>query len=177
LEILALIGLVGSIISLAQMEANWLAVLAIAVGVSAFIIMPFAKEQYTPLAVGGLILQGLGAVFLFNDGTAVSVFIIGVTLAISLAYHQLVLFPMFKKVREQPIEHRDDQLIGARGRVIKELNPMGSVRVNSEPWTAISDKPLKVGDEVIVVERSGLQLVVEGIKHKRAEQDTEEENE
>jgi membrane protein implicated in regulation of membrane protease activity len=42
------------------------------------------------------------------------------------------------------------------------------VNVRGELWTANSDQPLHSGEEVVVVERDGLSIFVEGVKQKRA---------
>jgi membrane-bound ClpP family serine protease len=41
--------------------------------------------------------------------------------------------------------------------------------VQGETWTARSSQPLDRDDEVVVLAREGLVLVVEGVKHKREE--------
>jgi membrane-bound serine protease (ClpP class) len=176
IEVLALAGLVGSLVVLSHMPVQWWAVLLLVVGVSGFMVMPFIKTQLAALAVGGLALQGIGALLLFSGGMMVSPFVIFLTLAIPLAYHQWVLLPMLKTVSQQPTSDKDELLIGMRGRVTKEINPIGTVNVNSELWTAASDEHLKPGDEIVVVERNGLQLVVEGIKRKRRDDEPDNEN-
>lgn len=166
-EFLAVAALIISIFMLSSMPTNWVAVLLIVFGVLSFIVMPFLKRQLLLLSIGGLILQGIGAWFMF-DGLQVSPLLIALTIGLSLAYHRYVLMPVFERVRQQPILNEDDLLIGARGRVTSAINPTGTVNVRGETWTATSDRPLKPGDDVIVLERDGLQVIVEGIKHKRA---------
>jgi membrane-bound ClpP family serine protease len=53
------------------------------------------------------------------------------------------------------------------GRVVKALDPIGTVQVNSELWTATSSKTLASGTRVVIQERNGLQLFVEATKDKR----------
>jgi len=55
-------------------------------------------------------------------------------------------------------------VIGLRGRVTKPLNPVGTVLVNSESWTARSTEMLPLDAEVIVTAKRGLELVVEKAK-------------
>lgn len=173
IETAALLGLGGSIFVLAQMEVSWIAVLLIVIGVSGFIIMPFIQTQYAALALGGLAMQGIGGLLLFNGGDSVSPLVIAVTLVLPFAYHQWILLPMLQRINQQPISDSDDTVIGMTGRVTRDINPTGTVNVRSELWTATSEKPLKQGDAVIVVERHGLQLVVEKIKQKRQDQERE----
>src|SRR5690606_10501672 len=129
---------------LLSMPTNWLAVLMITTGILGFILIPFIKQQYTTLSLGGLVLQGLGGYFLF-DGLTVSLPLIGVTIALSLAYHYFILLPALRTIRSYPVEERDSVLIGMEGRVAAPLNPVGTVQVNSELWTATSNKTVESG--------------------------------
>ncbi len=165
----AILGVIGSLFVLAQLPTNWLAVLVLVVGVSSFIVTPFLRHQYAIIAVGGLGLQAAGGLLLFRGSISVSVLVIVLTILIPFAYHQWVLLPMIDNLSRQPSEGKDDLLVGTIGRVTKEINPIGAVNVNSESWTATSDQKIRVGDNVIVVERIGLQLVVEKIKKKNLE--------
>jgi membrane-bound serine protease (ClpP class) len=173
LELLAVALLIGAFWLLGSTSAtNWGAVIILVFGVLSFIVMPFLQQQFVPLAVGGLILQAAGGWFML-PATPVSPVIIGLTVIAALLYHRYALIPILEKARQQPLVDDDDALIGARGRVVQALNPTGTVNVRGELWTATSDKPLVAGDEVIVVERDGLNVYVEGVKHKRAPQHEE----
>lgn len=167
LEALSAATAVGVVLALGNLPTNWGAVIILITGVLSFIVMPFLNRQWIALAVGGLILQGVGSLFMFN-GLQVSPVLIGLILVLSLVYHRYVLIPVLEKARVQPLVDDDVSLIGARGRVMSAINPVGTVNVRGELWTANSDEPLNTGEEVIVVERDGLNIFVEGVKHKRA---------
>lgn len=171
IETVATIGFIGSLIVLAQMPTNWVAVLLIIIGVGSFIVMPFIRQQYAALAVGGLGLQAVGSVFLFHDGVSVSLIVIAGTILLPLGYHQWVLMPMLRNARNLPTVDKDDTLIGMVGRVTRSLDPIGTVYVNSESWSAIAEDgvTLEPGDMVTVLERDGLRLIVEKIKSKRSQ--------
>lgn len=166
LEVLSAAIAVGVVLVLGNMPTNWGAVIILIVGTLSFIIMPFLNRQWIALAIGGLILQGVGSLFMFS-GLQVSPLIIGLILVLSLAYHRYVLIPVLEKTRNQPLVDDDTALIGARGRVISAVDPVGTVNVRGELWTANSEEPLRAGEEVIVVERDGLNIFVEGVKQKR----------
>jgi len=52
-------------------------------------------------------------------------------------------------------------MVGSRGKVVSPLDPKGLVKIGDELWEATSgDKPIDIGEEVIVVEQNGLKLVV-----------------
>lgn len=171
IEGLATLGFLATFIVLAQMPTNWFAVLLVILGGSFFMIVPFVQIQYAPYALFGLVVQGAGGLLLFGDGMGVSPFILALSLLIPAAYHQFVLMPMLRNMRERPVNERDNTLVGKQGRVTKELNPIGTVYVNSEHWSAITEEDdieLKVGDRVVVVGREDLRLIVMPEKQKRA---------
>ena len=50
---------------------------------------------------------------------------------------------------------------GSKGRAIERLAPAGTVRIGSELWDAkCEDYHIEVGEEIIVVKRDGLKLIV-----------------
>lgn len=167
IEGLSLLALGGAALLLLNMPTNWIAAFLIFAGVVGFIIIPFLKRQYTTLSLGGLVLQAIGGYFLFFDRT-VSPVTIGITIAVSLVYHYFMLLPAMRQVSDTP--NKEETLIGATGRVVKALDPIGTVHVESELWTATSDQPLEAGEQVVVTGRDGLQIFVERSKRKRLPQ-------
>ena len=174
LEVVAVGTMIGVALLLNQIPTNWGAVILLIVGVLSFIVMPFLKRQFVPIAIGGLVLQAIGGWFML-PGTPVSPAIIGLTVVVALAYHRYALIPILERTRHQPLLDSESMLVGARGRVVKALNPTGTVNVRGELWTASSDHPLEPGDEVIVIDREGLNIFVEGVKRKRARMNEFEE--
>ena len=166
-ELLAVVALVGSGFMLVNMPTNWVAVALIAVGISGFIFIPLVYRKYAFLALGGLILQALGGWLLFA-GLPVSAFLIALTVVLPALFHQYVLLPTLDKMRV-PIPTEDDLLLGSTGRVVKALNPTGTVQARGELWTATSDTPLDAGSEVVIIDRDGLIVHVEGVKQKHSE--------
>jgi membrane-bound serine protease (ClpP class) len=173
-EGVALVVLSIGLLSLVSLPTNWLAVLALVIGMLGFLMVPLYKRHLSALALVGLAFQVAGGVFLF-DGLAVSWLIIAITAAMSLVFYQFVLIPARETSNRQPVLGDEAQLPGAAGRVVGALNPVGTVNVRGELWTAYSDQPLQPGDDVIVVEKQGLQLYVEKVKTKRGSQRSLEE--
>lgn len=63
-------------------------------------------------------------------------------------------------LRRKPLVSLPDML-GGRGKVVRQLAPEGLVRIKGELWVAKSaGKQIDVGKEIIVVEQDGLKLVV-----------------
>jgi membrane-bound serine protease (ClpP class) len=169
-EGLASIGVIASLVVLANMPTVWWAVILIVVGVLSFLIIPFIDRRFAPLAVGGLVLQAIGSLTLFN-GISVSLPLIAVTIIASLLYHRYALLPALAHHRGKPAMLEDEPIIGLSGYVQSALNPVGTVYVRGETWTARSDQPLEKGAEIAVVDQEGLTLYVEALKHKRRQEE------
>lgn len=175
IEGIALIGVGGAFLALLGMPTNWVAVLALVIGVLSFLVIPFVNSRLARLAEAGLILQVIGGLFLFNKLT-VSWVLVAMTVAMALAYHHLALLPLLRRARQQAtIIDDDNRLVGMTGRMVNASEPfgttyVGSANINGEQWTAYSDAPLSRGDVVRVIEREGLQLYVEMIKNKQTPQ-------
>lgn len=175
IEGVSVLALIGVAVVLSNMPTNWPAVVVLVVGMLSFVTMPFVKRQYTALAIAGLALQAVGGLFMFTGELAVSPVIVAITIGLSLAYHQFALMPVLARLaRQEAISAEEASLVGLRGRVVKALNPIGTVYVRGETWSATSEEPLEPGTDVIVIEQSGLQIEVESIKHKRRENTFEE---
>lgn len=174
LEIVALGCLAAVVYILTRAPTNWAAVIVLVIGVLGFLTMPLLLPKAARYALGGLLLQTIGGVTLFY-GQSASIVVIALTVAVSFAYHRYLLMPILRRHRELALPSEDDALLGARGRVVKALDPIGTVLVRSEQWTARSDRHLQPGEEIVVLERDGLQLYVEGVKHKRTPRNGREE--
>jgi membrane-bound ClpP family serine protease len=176
IELIALAGLGLSIAVLVQLPTNWVAVMIIVLGGSIFMLIPFIHVKVAAFALVGLVLQAIGGLSLFNDADMnVSILILALSLLIPAGYHQFILMPMLRNMKKRPTTDRDTHLIGMQGRVTKALDPIGTVYVNSEDWTATTDDEFRVevGERVVVVARESLRLIVEPIKRKRTTIETE----
>lgn len=171
-EALALVGVVASLVALAAMPTNWWAVILIVAGVLGFLIMPFIDRRFALLAVGGLALQAIGSLTLF-DGTFVALPVVFVTIAAALLYHRFALLPTLEHHRGSPAMLEDQPLTGLTGYVQSTLDPVGTVYVRGESWSARSDHKLDAGTEVSVVDQEGLTLYVEAVKQKRHQEEAQ----
>lgn len=165
-EVLSGAASLGAIVLMMSMPTNWLAVLVLVIGVGGFLVMPFINQRFALLATGGLVLQAMGSLFLFN-GLMVSPVLIAGTIAVALLYHRYVLMALRNNYAKLPQIDDDASFIGAVGRVVGRIDPVGTVQAGGELWTARSDRPLEAGEEVVVIDREGLVVTVEGIKRKR----------
>jgi membrane-bound ClpP family serine protease len=167
-ETISLILLIASLVLLTMLPTNWLAVFILLLGVSTFLLLPYIGKRYGHFAEVGLIGQALGSYFLFNDGMRVSPILIAITIALAVAYNRLVLIPILNSQRDYNEYDESNEVVGVRGRVVKELDPVGTVYVNKELWRARSAEYLPKDTKVLVTGRDGLELYVEKAKHEDA---------
>lgn len=178
LEVLAVSVLIAALALMASMPTQWGAAVIVVIGTLSAIFVPFLGREYELIAVSGLLIAAVGALFLFN-GAVVSPAIIVLTTGAGLIFQRFALLPAIERQKSGPAMLEDQPMIGARGYVQKALTPMGTVYVRGETWTARAaddDAPLTEGTEIVVVEREGLMLIVEPVKHKRIEQSVETTN-
>jgi membrane-bound serine protease (ClpP class) len=169
-EILAVLGVGAALLALINMPTNWWALILLVVGVLSFLIMPLLSQRYAAIAVGGLALQAVGSYLLFN-GTPVALPVIGITIVASLIYYRFALLKILDYQKASPAMLDDQPLIGLQGYVQRALDPVGTVYVRGESWTARSDETLASGTEIAVVDQEGLTLYVEAMKHKRQQEE------
>ncbi len=167
-EIFSAVLTLASLMMLVNMPTNWLAVILIVVGVSGFLALPFVSIRFARFADLGLLLQVMGGVMLLREGPQVSPLIVMATVLVAWGYHRFVLMPALRLHAKAANADEDHLLVGMRGRVTRAIDPVGTVYVNGESWTARSPEPLDVNTEVVVLRKAGLELFVE--KAKREEE-------
>lgn len=166
-ELVSTVLIIGSLFLLTTVATTWWAAALLFIGIATFLLLPFFGERVGRFAELGLIGQGIGSYFLFQEHT-VSPLLIAATLIIGLAYHRLVLVPTLKNQRTFNEYDESNQVIGVRGRVVKDLDPVGTVYVNKELWRARSPIPLTRDTPIMVVGQEGLELQVEKSKSEDA---------
>ncbi|UCD14139.1 MAG: NfeD family protein [Thermoplasmatales archaeon] len=86
-----------------------------------------------------------------------SIFVIFVAIISFMAY---VFLPQLKKPVTGP-----EGMIGQTGIAMEMLNPIGTVRIKGEIWTAESiDGRVEKGEKIVVEKLNGLELVVKKLK-------------
>jgi membrane-bound serine protease (ClpP class) len=113
--------------------------------------------------LGSIGVMFIGSLFVFRNaagGPAVNPF---VALAVSGGLAWLLWF-MARKTLEAAVLHPSfdlDKLVGQTGIARTDLNPLGSVYVGGENWSAHSQDTILTGSVVRVLKRDGLVLEVE----------------
>ncbi len=172
IELLALVGCVGAALAMINMPTNWGAAVLVVLGVLMFLVLPFIDSRLAWLALIGLVVQAVASVGLFN-GVSLSLPLIGFTSGAALLYHRFALLPVMARQTSQPAMLDEQSMVGARGYVQRALDPVGTVYVRGETWTARGTEPIEAGTPIVVTEREGLTLFVEPDKRKREIEDIE----
>lgn len=163
LEVAAFMCLALAIAGLIQLPVNVVGVMLIVVAGLLFVID--LKVQSVALTMGAAVSLVLGSVFLFppKDGVPpVSPWLIGgVTLA-SLGFFGLALTAAIRAQRLRA-KVTAETIIGKRGVVTTPVDPVGTVQVESELWTAVADEPVGPGEEIEVVGLEGLRARVKRV--------------
>jgi membrane-bound serine protease (ClpP class) len=154
---LAAIGLLQLPTSLAGVGLIVLAVALVAAEVH------FASHGL--LALGALASLLFGSLFLFRGaagelpGGGLSPWVVGGTLVVSAAYFASVVY-IALRTRNLPLQMGPQRLIGRRGIVKSRIDPLGTVLVDEELWSARAEEPIEPGATVTVVALDGLTLQV-----------------
>lgn len=154
---------------LGVLPVNWFGVVFIII---AFVL--FILELNTP-TFGGLTAAGvasliIGALVLFNSPGVpsfqrISVPLVVVTSSVlGILFVGILLFAL--RAQRAPVQMGIESMIGKQGEVKAEINPVGSVQVGGELWTAElqpGQKPIPAGSRVEVTGKHGIRLYIKTI--------------
>jgi membrane-bound serine protease (ClpP class) len=142
----------------------------IAAGMVLFLLSVWRKWTGVWLGLSALALS-LGSVFLFRlagGGAAVHPLLAIVVSLLTVGFFWLSLSKALEAYRIK-LAHDLETLIGQLGEVKTIIDPIGSVYVAGELWTASAEKMIPVGTPVRIKDRDGLTLVVETAKASNPE--------
>lgn len=170
LEVLALILLfiVGYLV--ANLPVNTWAIALVLIGIISLIALFRRKTQWY-FITGSLALLVTGMVFVFRGENS----ILGVNpLLAVIGTFGLAGFIWIISRNIATASHQEpysdlDKLVGMIGSASTDISKEGSVYVNGENWSAISDEPIAMGNQIRVIQRNGLMLKVEGVKEAEKE--------
>jgi membrane-bound serine protease (ClpP class) len=118
------------------------------------------------LGIGGVIAFAFGSLLLFDADTlghSVSIPLVMAFSLSSLAFFVLVM-KLFLSSRSAKIVSGADEMIGSAAQVVDLTKSGYLVHCHGETWSAVSDSKLSIGQDVEVVELSGLILKVKPTK-------------
>jgi membrane-bound serine protease (ClpP class) len=140
------------------------ALLVLVVGAVLFGFSIWRRREVIWLALSAVALT-LGSAFLFvseDGGPAVHPLVAGLTSVLTLGYFWLAIRKWLASAHAR-LAHDPSAVKGMVGEVRTALDPLGSVYVGGELWTAHADVPVAEGARVRVVDRDGLILTVEPV--------------
>jgi membrane-bound serine protease (ClpP class) len=162
LEGLAVIILTVSGLGIIMVPINAWAFVLLAAGMVLFGLSVWRKWTGVWLGLSALALS-LGSVFLFRlreGGQGVHPILAVVVSLLSVGFFWLVLSKGLEAYRGK-LSHDPAALIGQTGEVRTPIDPIGSVYVAGELWTATAKTIIPKGSQIRVEAREGLTLIVE----------------
>jgi membrane-bound serine protease (ClpP class) len=158
-------GVVGSICVLVALYAfhllpvNYAGILLILLGIG-FMVAEVFLPSFGSLGVGGVIAFAVGSVILIDtdlpEFEIPYALIAGLTAA-SAAFLMLVV-GMLLRNRHRPVVSGREELVGAAGEALEDLQGEGWARVHGERWRVRCAVPLKRGERLRVTAINGLVL-------------------
>lgn len=166
--IVGAISLILAFYSFQSLPVNYAGVLLFLLGI-VFFVLEASVTSYGLLGIGGVISMLIGSVMLIKTDAEFLriswlVIVPVITLAAALAF--LIVGMGMKAMRRAPVTGREE-MIGLVGIAKTALAPQGQLAVHGELWEAVSEQPLRPGDEAEVTGLDGLRLRVKPFSKKK----------
>ncbi len=164
IEVFALFTLILAAYAIYNLQVNFLALGVLVLGVFPFLLALRRSRQLIYLALSILALV-IGSAFLFVQNGWQPL----VSPVLAVIVSPLVTIFLWITARKaldaslKPPSHHPDRLIGLVGAATTGIDGNGTVQMESELWSARSERFIPAGSEVRVVGREGLTLVVEKV--------------
>ncbi|RLE29728.1 MAG: hypothetical protein DRJ61_14040 [Acidobacteria bacterium] len=163
--VVGVIAMLLALYSLSVLPVSLAGVALIVVGLLLF-VLEVKVASYGMLTVGGLISFVLGSLMLFDSpipDMRVSLGVVVPTALLVALVTGFLLSRVLKAHSRRPTTGKDG-LIGEVGRVVRDLDPRGTVAVHGEWWDARAQgEPIAKDEEVRVLAVAGRYLEVENV--------------
>lgn len=161
--VLGAMGLLLSLVAFHKMAVVWGGLGLIFLGV-VFLALEIFIPSFGILAIGGLVGIFLGSVFLFDTATTGYSLPMGLIVSVVLVLGGFILGMAYFALKSLRFKSgdSDSDLQSNVGTVLslQEDGKRGQAQILGEIWNFVSDETLQEGDEVQVLERTGLTLKV-----------------
>lgn len=135
-------------------------------------IILMAAEAFVPsfgiLGIGGIAAFTIGSILLTDTG--VPGFSIKIELILGFAITSALLFilglGLILKTRRKPAVTGAEELLHTPAMALEDFEREGWVRLHSERWRAVSDRPVRQGEQLKVLRIDGLTLYVTPLKEE-----------
>jgi membrane-bound serine protease (ClpP class) len=159
--VVGVICLLLALFALQVMPINYVGLALMILGIVLMISEAFIPS-FGALGIGGLIAFIIGSVMLIDTdlpGYGVPWQLI-VPVAVASGLFSFFVVGMAIKARARPVVTGSEEMIGASGEILEDMEHEGWARIHSEQWRVRSRVPLKRGDTVRVRARHDLVLDV-----------------
>lgn len=139
-----------------------------------FFIIELKHPGVSVPAVAGAVCLILGGMTLFDrsvPNATVSPWVIALMAILVTAFFLYVVQAAIRMRRVPAVA--DTDMRGMEAVVVKALDPVGTVRINAEEWSAVADGHVAEGRTVRITEVDGLELKVEPLTGQTARSDEE----
>jgi membrane-bound serine protease (ClpP class) len=158
------ICLLLAIFALQLMPINYVGLALIILGIALMVSEAFVPS-FGALGLGGCVAFIIGSVMLIDTdipGYGISWMLI-LPVAVTTASFIFIIATMALRARERPVVTGSEEMLGAQGEIMEDMQNTGWARIHGEAWQVRSKAPLARGDKVRIVARHGLILDVEPI--------------
>ncbi len=162
LEMLAALTLGLAGLGMISLTLSPWALVVLGVGAVLFLFSLWRRREVIWLALAAVAIT-LGSAFLFvseDGGPAVHPLVAGLASALTLGYFWFAIRKVLASAKAK-LANDPSAVMGQVGESRTALDPVGSVYVGGELWTARAEKPVAEGRPVRVIGRDGLTLTVE----------------
>ncbi len=148
-----------------MLPINYAGVALIILGVGLMVGEAF-EPSFGILGIGGVIAFVFGSIILMD--TDVPGFGINLSVIITFTLTSILMFvfviSMAIKANRRAVVSGLEEMLHSEGIVFESFEHQGKVKVHSELWNAISEKPVKKGQTVRITGVKGLTLKVEPLE-------------
>jgi membrane-bound serine protease (ClpP class) len=166
-EVAAAVCLTLAVLGLARLDVSAIGVSLIVLSMI-MLVIDLKVQSHGALTIGGIITLALGSIFLFRpaEGEAgLSLWVVALTTIGSGLFFGVALGAAMRAQR-RPIVMDPKAVAGQIGQVRDPLDPIGTVQLRSELWSAKADtagETIETGVKVVVTDLEGLTLKVKRI--------------
>lgn len=158
---LGAVALITALFALNMLPINYAGIGLLILGIGMMVAEAFVSS-FGILGIGGLLIFGVGSVFLFDTGIPGFSLSPTVIVVVSLASLGLMVLMATAAVRahRRRVVSGDATLVDTVGKVLQWSGKRGLVQIHGETWQAVSEHPLSPSTAVRVIRRDGLVLTV-----------------
>jgi membrane-bound serine protease (ClpP class) len=166
-EVTAMLCLLLAVMGLARLPVDVVGVALIAASM-VMLVLDLKVQSHGILIMGGVITLALGSIFLFRpmEGQeGLSLWVVGFTTLGSALFFGVALASA-ARAQKRPIVMDPQAVAGQLGQVRDPLDPLGTVQLRSELWSAKAETPdavIESGVKVVVTGLEGLTLKVKRV--------------